>query len=713
MGVTKSHIIAVLCMLFFMADTSAQTTHSIAREWNEVLLESIRKDKARPTVHARNLFHTSVIMFDAFAVYDEEAEPFMLDGGWGDNEIDFYGVDFVEAGEERNELVEQAINYGMYRLLSHRFAGSPGASISLPEIEGLFLSHGGDLSYTSVDYISDGGAALGNFLAQHMIAFGLQDGSNEVNGYANEYYLPSNPELFIELEAGNPGLVNPNSWQPINLSEFIGQSGIASEQTPEFLGPEWGNVTSFGIPESERSVFTRNGDEYSVWMDQGAPPLIDVNTTLGFEDPYQWGFSMVLRWSAHMDPADGVMMDISPASIGNLSPELFELDYEDYDLIYNWEEGGDVSEGHAQNPFTGSVYEAQTVYRGDYSRVLAEFWADGPDSETPPGHWFVLLNYVSDHPDFTPRWHGEGAELDKLEWDILSYFTLGGTVHDAAIASWSHKGWYDYLRPVSALRWMADRGQCTNPNIPNYNIAGIPLFDGWSDMVGFSDPLFPDLADIGKAKVRAWKGSDYIVNPESDVAGVDWILAENWWPYQRPSFVTPPFAGYTSGHSTFSRAAAEVMTVITGDPFFPGGMGEFLAPQNEFLVFEDGPSQDVVLQWATYRDASDQCSLSRIWGGIHPPADDIPGRRLGLQVATYAISKADYFINLSSSGPTITCAADLSGNGSIGVEDMLSLLSSFGTTVDEFGSSADFNSDGIVGVDDMLAFLSLYGTTCP
>ncbi len=54
------------------------------------------------------------------------------------------------------------------------------------------------------------------------------------------------------------------------------------------------------------------------------------------------------------------------------------------------------------------------------------------------------------------------------------------------------------------------------------------------------------------------------------MAGSDWILAENWWPYQRPSFVTPPFAGYTSGHSTFSRAAAEVLTDITGDEYFPG-----------------------------------------------------------------------------------------------------------------------------------------------
>ena len=222
---------------------------------------------------------------------------------------------------------------------------------------------------------------------------------------------------------------------------------------------------------------------------------------------------------------------------------------------------------------------------------------------------------------------------------MCAYFTLGGAMHDAAIAAWSHKGWYDYIRPVSALRWMQGRGQCTDPNLPNYDNVGLPLVDGFCEMVQPGDSDFPSASDVDKLKVRAWKGPEYIDNPDSDEAGVDWILVEDWWPYQRPSFVTPPFAGYVSGHSTFSRAAAEILTAITGDEYFPGGMGEFTAPANEFLVFEDGPSQDIVLQWATYRDASDQCSLSRIWGGIHPPCDDLPGRRIGIDVAEHALNR--------------------------------------------------------------------------
>ena len=160
---------------------------------------------------------------------------------------------------------------------------------------------------------------------------------------------------------------------------------------------------------------------------------------------------------------------------------------------------------------------------------------------------------------------------------------------------------------------------------------------------------------VGKIKLFAWRGHNLINNAKTDVAGVGWILAENWWPYQRPSFVSPPFAGYISGHSTFSRAAAEVMTALTGDPFFPGGKSEFLCPQNEFLVFEEGPSQDILLEWATYRDASDQTSLSRIWGGIHPPADDVPGRFIGIEIAEDAFNLAEeYFNDISTSTEEIT-----------------------------------------------------------
>ncbi|MEQ9303060.1 MAG: hypothetical protein RJQ14_04025, partial [Marinoscillum sp.] len=74
--------------------------HSIARKWNETLLEAIRKDFARPTVHARNLFHTSVVMYDAWAVFDPVAEPYMLGKTVHGVETPFEGFE-TEINKER------------------------------------------------------------------------------------------------------------------------------------------------------------------------------------------------------------------------------------------------------------------------------------------------------------------------------------------------------------------------------------------------------------------------------------------------------------------------------------------------------------------------------------------------------------------------------------------------------------------------------------
>ncbi|MFK7905854.1 MAG: T9SS type A sorting domain-containing protein, partial [Chitinophagales bacterium] len=74
----------------------------------------------------------------------------------------------------------------------------------------------------------------------------------------------------------------------------------------------------------------------------------------------------------------------------------------------------------------------------------------------------------------------------------------------------------------------------------------------------------------------------------------------------------------------------------------------FFCPRNDFLVFEDGPSESLTLQWATYRDASDQCSLSRIWGGIHPPVDDIPGRLIGIEIGVDAFNMAETYFTKTS-----------------------------------------------------------------
>ncbi|GJM34053.1 MAG: hypothetical protein DHS20C18_30540 [Saprospiraceae bacterium] len=580
-------------------------------------------------------------MYDAWAVFDDVAEPFFLGKTVHGFSCPFDGI---APPADLKAAREEAISYAMFRILSHRFQNAPSATAIKAELDQLMDDLGYDRSFTSLDYSTGSPAALGNYIADEIIQFGLQDGANEANTYANEYYTPVNSPLVTDLP-GNPDIEDLNRWQPLTLDVFIDQSGnVIPLSTPDFLSPEWGKVVPFSLSEDDLTIYNRDGGEYWVYHDPGPPPMLDLIDGGGTSDQYKWNFELVSVWSAQLDPNDDVMWDISPASIGNVPalPETFEETQAFYDL----ENGGDASIGRDLNPYTGAPYEPQMVPRGDYARVLAEFWADGPDSETPPGHWFTLLNYVNDHPLFEKRFAGQGPILDDLEWDVKAYFIMGGTMHDVAVTSWGIKGWYDYIRPISAIRGMAEKGQSSDPDLPSYHVGGIQLIPGYIELITADDPTpLTGSSDqhVGKIKVKAWRGPDFIINPDTDEAGVTWIRAENWWPYQRPSFVTPPFAGYVSGHSTYSRAAAEVMTLLTGDAYFPGGMGAFHANMNEFLVFEDGPSQDIVLQWATYRDASDQCSLSRIWGGIHPPADDIPGRKIGLEIGPEAFRFAERY----------------------------------------------------------------------
>ena len=640
----KKLLFLILFIVFIIIPPKLNAQHSVAREWNEQLLEAIRKDFARPTVHARNLFHASVLMYDAWAIFNNVAKPVFLGTTFGGYYTDYTPITMPI---DKNEASKEIMSYAVFRLLMHRFENSPNAMETLASLETFFSSLGYDKSNTSLDYSDGSYAALGNYMASKMIDFGFQDGANEENAYENQFYETVNDPLALELYENN-GTIDPNRWQPLAFDVFIDQSGNPFPlNTPEFLSPEWGEVTPFALQSTDLEILNNDFDSF-VYNNPGAPAYIQESSENGIEDPYKWHFSLVISWSAHLDPSDDEIINISPNSIGNVTMSDFPTSFEEYKNFYNFNNGGDIGQGHQKNPTTNEPYLDNFVKRADYARVLAEFWADGPDSETPPGHWFTILNYVSDHPLSKKTFGNSTRELQALEWDVKSYLTLSGAMHDVAINIWGIKGYYDYIRPISAIRYMASKGQSTDMALPNYHPHGLPLIENLIAVISEGDALAgSNNQHLGKIKVKSWKGPDFINDPAMDVAGVDWILGTRWWPYQRPSFVTPPFAGYLSGHSAFSRAASEVLTLITNDAFFPGGMGVFDVAQNEFLVFEQGPSESFSLQWATYRDASDQTSLSRIWGGIHPPIDDIKGRIIGDKIGKEAFDFASTYFTTS------------------------------------------------------------------
>ncbi|TMF80372.1 MAG: vanadium-dependent haloperoxidase [Chloroflexi bacterium] len=559
-------------------------TWSVARRWDEALLDAIRRSLPNPPVHARNLFHVSVAMWDAWAAYDPTASGYL----------------FTEKphASDVSGARKEAISYAAYRVLTARFIKSVGADKSLSEFDDLMDGLCLPISMTTTD--GESPAAIGNRIAKTVLDYGKTDGSNELNGYAPADYAPVNPPLVV-ARAGIT-LLDPNRWQPLQIEHMISQNGVpVTNGVQQAIGPHWGHVKPFAIPA---------GGASGAPIDPGPPPRLGDPAT---DAVYRAQAVDVIRDSSLLDSSSPAAMDVSPRALGA------------NDL------GSNDGPGYAVNPVTGQPYAPEILRQGDFYRTIAEFWADGPNSETPPGHWNVLGNAVSDQLAPNLRVGGSGPVLDRLQWDVKLYLGLNGAVHDAAIAAWGLKGRYDGIRPISMIRYMASLGQSSDQSRAAYNKDGLPLVPGLIELIT-KERTAPGGAMTalagheGEIAVRAWPGGP--ADPKTQVSPVTWILGTAWVPYQLPTFVTPSFQGYISGHSTFSRAAAEVLTGITGSAYFPGGLAEWTVKAGSFR-FEAGPSADVVLQWATYYDAADQAGQSRLFGGIHVQADDFTGRIVG------------------------------------------------------------------------------------
>jgi hypothetical protein len=556
---------------------------SVARIWDERLLSMIRQVVPAPTVHARNLFHLSAAMWDAWAAYDEDAD------GWAYTE--------KHAAEDVTAAREVAMSYAAYRILDWRYAEVADLETASDELATTMNDLCLRMDYAATD--ADDPAALGNRIAEVVLARGATDGSLEEARYVDAEYVSVNEPLVVNEPGAD--MADPNHWQPLALDRQVSQNGLPIPgQVQTFIGPHWGFVDGFALPESEQGTP----------MDPGPPPLLGDPET---DDDYKRAALEIIRYSSQLDPADGVRIDIGPGALGGNAL------------------GANDGTGRDVNPVTGEPYAPNVVFRADYQRALAEYWADGPKSETPPGHWNVIANEVADSAGFELRIGGEGEPVDRLEWDVKMYFALNAALHDAAAAAWGLKGFYDSPRPISMIRYLGARGQSSDPDGPSYDAEGLPLEPGLVEVVSEASSApgerHAHLADhVGDVAVRAWNG--FPEDPETEHSGVGWILAVDWVPYQRSTFVSPAFAGYVSGHSTFSRAAADVMTDFTGSEYFPGGIHERHVDAGAF-IHEEGPEEPITLQWATYADAADQAGISRLFMGIHIAADDVEGRRVG------------------------------------------------------------------------------------
>jgi PAP2 superfamily len=86
--------------------------------------------------------------------------------------------------------------------------------------------------------------------------------------------------------------------------------------------------------------------------------------------------------------------------------------------------------------------------------------------------------------------------------------------------------------------------------------------------------------------------------------------------------VTPPFPDYTSGHSTFSAAAATVLPLFFGTEDLP------FTTSSDFLP-------GVFRTFSTCQEAAEEAALSRIYGGIHFRSASADGLQAGSSIGEW------------------------------------------------------------------------------
>jgi hypothetical protein len=306
----------------------------------------------------------------------------------------------------------------------------------------------------------------------------------------------------------------------------------------------------------------------------GSNQIVDASQLSGVGYPDSTGYTPTLGNPDHWQPLSGQSF---------LTPHWGQVKPFALSSSSQFRPSGPIPFSSTQ-AFKAQVDAALSLSAGlnDTSKVIAEYWADGPKSVTPPGHWdllsqFVLAQYVSKKYNKT------------LNDDVMMFFGLTNAIFDASIACWECKRYYDSCRPISAV-----------------------------------PAVYPG------ATVTAWAGPGQ---------GTQTFPSNLWKSYIK----TPAFPEYVSGHSTFSAAGAYILSGATGSDTF--GNSYTAAAGSSSIEPGITPGSSVTLSWPTFSSAATQAGMSRRYGGIHFQKADEDGRALGQQVAALAGAKALSYIN--------------------------------------------------------------------
>ena len=218
---------------------------------------------------------------------------------------------------------------------------------------------------------------------------------------------------------------------------------------------------------------------------------------------------------------------------------------------------------------------------------------------TPPQYdlnkntaYYQALNFVKNTGDSLTEEQKNIADF----WDD-NPFKMNVIGHASyATKKFSPSGHWMNIVGIAAKNAKAD----FNTTVAAYAQTAITMFDGF---------------------ISCWN-QKYISNTSRPETVINKSITDTWRPYIQ----TPPFPAYVSGHSTISAAAAEVMTAWFGDN----------------LSFKDTSSLEFGIKERTiqsFRKASKEAGMSRIYGGIHFMYDNEEGNKLGVKIGTLTIEK--------------------------------------------------------------------------
>ena len=472
----RRHALIAGATLFttFLCVTLAQAT--VVSDWNVAALAEVRLSRALrngPPIVARALAIAHTCMYDAWAAYDDVAVGTTDPGGTRRR----------PAIEHTDENKAKAISFAAYSCLRNLYPdGSLPPPLAQPSVRlrAMLVSLGYDLREACGpnDKCRGGdlAAVIGNLAAQAVIDARRHDGSNQYGD------LPP-----------APCPVSP--WpQPCAAGAYGQTSG-----DPARTGP------------------------YSDYKADGYMPYVPVNPLMGYcnplvavcerqdiEDPNHWQPLIFSNGQACLDSGAGTEETcagiqtfiaphwerVTPFALTSASQfdDVMTIPPPDYLK----------TPGRYQDDVSDMIQFSRSL--NTRRKLIVEYWADGPSSELPPGHWGVFAQFVSQRDDHT------------LDQDAKMFFAMHNASFDAGIVAWHIKRKYNGVRPITAVRF-SKRGQT----------------------------------------ITAWGGPG---RPIESIPG------EKWSPYNPGNNLTPSFPGYFSGHSVFSRSSATVLSLFTGDDHF-------------------------------------------------------------------------------------------------------------------------------------------------